>query len=271
MQRQVELPNEPQRIVSLVPSVTEILYALGLEEKIVGVTNYCNYPEPALRKPKMGDYATPCLETILLQKPDLVILSADSANPAMLVKMERLGLTVYVVYPRGLHETTKMIQQLGQLTGKSEEGERLSNRLEQTILQVEAAASGYKRPSVLFCVMVQPLIVAGPKTLVGDLIEAAGGKNIVPEGLNRYPTWSYESLLVADPDVIIVSPHPGTPNPANLFSKWPELSAVTNRRIISVEPDWVQRPGPRLPLGLAALFEAFHGVPLLQPSAQEGP
>ena len=271
MQRKVELPDDPQRIVSLVPSVTEILFALGLEERIVGVTNFCNYPEQARSKPQMGDYAAPGLETILLQRPDLVFVSADSATPAGLAKMERLGLAVYVVYPKGLRETLDMIRALGQVTGEIEAGKRLAQRLSDTLKEVSAAIDGRKRPSVLFCVMAQPLTVAGPETLVGDLIQAAGGDNVVPAGLNRYPTWSHEALLVADPEVIIVSPHPGTPNPIDLFAEWKELSAVSSQRVVSVNPDWVHRPGPRLPLGLSELAEAFHGLHLKQLREEELP
>jgi iron complex transport system substrate-binding protein len=259
MQRHVVLPDEPQRIVSLVPSVTETLFALGLEERIVGVTNFCTYPERARNKPQVGDYSAPNLEAIVLQRPDLIIISADSATPARLSKMEGLGLSVYVIYPKGLDATLSMFRALGQITGKEVAANQLVQQLTDTLTELKKAVQGRKQPKILFCVMVQPLTVAGPETLAGDLIRAAGGENIVPAGSNRYPTWSYEALLLADPEIIIVSPHPGAPNPVDLFATWPELSAVRNKQVISVEPDWVLRPGPRLPLGLTALAEAFHG------------
>lgn len=262
VKREVELPAAPQRIVSLAPGVTETLFALGLEQQIVGVTRFCDYPEAARHKPQVGDYTDPNLEAILLQRPDLVILSADAATPALLAKMENLGLTVYVVYPNDLKATLQMLRALGQITGKAQAGESLAKELTDALARVQTAVKGHKPPKVLFCVMVQPLVVAGPATMVGDLIKAAGGDNVVPDGLTRYPTWNYEALLVADPDLIIVSPHPGTPNPVDLFASWTELAAVRNRRIISVEPDWVHRPGPRLPLGLTSLAEAFHNLKL---------
>lgn len=258
--RQVEIADSPQRIISLVPSVTEILFALGLDEQIVGVTDFCTYPDAAREKPQVGSYSNPSLEAMTLQQPDLVIISADSASQALISKMERLDLPVYVVYPRGIDETVEMIRAIGLVTGKAQAGEQMAQRLEDSVMQVEAAVAGRQRPRVLFCVMVRPLTVAGPETMVGDLIKAAGGENVVTVGSNRYPTWGSESLLLADPDIIIVSPHPGTPNPKNLFSSWPELTAVKQNRIISVNPDWVHRPGPRLHLGLAALAEAIHGI-----------
>lgn len=259
LNRQVEVPENPQRIVSLVPSVTEVLFALGLNKQIVGVTSFCTYPEQALEKTQVGGYSDPSLEAITLLDPDLIFISADSSNPALLRKMEQLKLPVYVVYPRGIAETIEMIGAVGKVTGTPQEGARLARQLDDSLTKVRAAVANQRRPKVLFCVMVQPLTVAGPETMVGDLIEAAGGNNVVPSGTNRYPTWNNEALLLANPDIIIVSPHPGTPNPANFFSNWTELSAVKNQRIISLNPDWVHRPGPRLPLGLEALAKAFNG------------
>ncbi|TYO97701.1 iron complex transport system substrate-binding protein [Geothermobacter ehrlichii] len=258
--RRVELPDQPRRIVSLVPAVTEILFALGLDERIAGVTRFCDWPEAARSKPKVGGYANPSLEAVLQRQPDLVFVSADVAGPNLLARMERLGLKVYVVYPRGLDETLAMIRAVGRVTGRAAAGEELAGELAATVARVRNAVAGKSRPRVLFCVMMQPLTVAGPETLVGDLIEAAGGVNVVSAGVSRYPTWGSEALLLADPDVIVVSPHPGTPDPAGLFSAWPELTAVKTGRIVSINPDWVHRPGPRLGRGLVALAAAFHGI-----------
>lgn len=271
MGRSVELAGSPKRIVSLVPSVTEILFALGLEERIVGVTRFCNYPERAKSKPQVGDYANPNLEAVLMQQPDLVFISADAASQALLARMESLGLTVYVIYPRGISDTIETIRAIGRVTGAERRGAELARQLDETAQRVTTAVAGRQRPRVLFCVMVQPLTVAGPATLVGDLIKTAGGDNVVAAGANRYPTWGSEALLLADPDLIVVSPHPGTPNPADLFAQWPELKAVKTQRVVTVTPDWVHRPGPRLGLGLAAMADAIHGLALTAVTAPEQP
>lgn len=262
MGRQVDLPTQPQRIVSLAPNVTEILFALGVEDRIVGVTNFCTYPEQARNKPQVGEYSAPNLEAITLQQPDLIFMSADSANPALLARMEALGLSVYVVYPRGIKETIKMIRAIGRVTGAITAGDRLAQKLIASIAQVKALVADRPQPRILFCIMIRPLTVVGPETLVGDLIKIAGGMNVVAAGLNRYPTWGAEALLLADPDLVIVSPYPGTSNPADYFSAWPELKAVKQKRIVSVNPDWVQRPGPRLGLGLLSLAAAIHNIDL---------
>lgn len=267
MGRQVSLPAEPRRIVSLAPAVTELLFALGLEEQIVGVTETCDYPDAAQSKPRVGQYGDISLEAITLQQPDLVILSAASGNQSILSNLERLGLRVFVVYPRSLEETIATMRLVGDLTGRSEQGEQLATGLERTLSQVRAAVKNLPRPGLLYCVMIEPFIVAGPKTMVGDLIEAAGGKNLVPTGPIRYPTWNKEALLLADPEVILVSPNHGMTDPARLLDAWPELKAVRNQRVISINPDWVFRPGPRLSLGLLSLTEAIHNIQL-QPEPQ---
>jgi len=260
MGRTVEVAAMPQRIVSLVPSVTEILYELGADDRLVGVTRFCTYPPRAASKTQVGDYADPNLEAVASLDPDLVVLAADTANPALLSRIEALGIAVYIVYPKGVRETIATIRNLGRVVGVAEAGEQAARRLHEAIERVRVSASGRESPSVVFCVMTQPLVVAGPGTLIDDLIRVAGGRNLVPPGPNRYPTWGSESLLAADPDIIVISSHPGKVDPVKLFADWPEIKAVRNNQIVSIEPDWVSRPGPRLGLGAAALAEAFGRV-----------
>jgi iron complex transport system substrate-binding protein len=257
--RIVEVSDTPQRIVSLVPSVTEILFALNLGNRVEGVTRFCTCPPEALAKPKVGGYADPNLEAVVARKPDLVFVSADSAGPSLLARFESLGIPAYVVYPRSLKDTVETIRAVAQVTGVPESGERQARQLLGTIREVEAATAGLQRPKVLLCVMIHPLTVAGPKTLANDLIHVAGGKNVVPEGVARYPTWGPEAVLAADPDILVVSPHPGESDPAGFFERWPELRAVRTNRVVTIESDWIHRPGPRLTLGLAALAQVFHG------------
>ncbi|MFU8855485.1 MAG: ABC transporter substrate-binding protein [Deferrisomatales bacterium] len=261
--RRVDVPDAPARIVSLVPSVTETLFALGLGEQVVGVTEFCTFPPGALAKPRVGSYAAPSLEAVAALTPELVFASADMTRPAAVARLESLGIPVYVVYPRSLAGTVQMLRDVGAVAGAPRAGQGLAQELESTVERVKAAVSGRERPGVLLCVMVQPLVVTGPGTLADDLITTAGGRNCVPPGPAGYPTWGPEAVLAADPDVIVVSPHPGQPDPGALFRKWPELRAVAQRRVVAVETDWVHRPGPRLSLGLEALARAIHGAEVL--------
>ena len=256
--RRVEVRDRPGRIVSLVPSVTEVLYALGVQDRVAGVTRFCTFPAEAQSKPKVGGYADPSLEAIVALAPDLVFGSADATPPLLIDRLEGLGIPVYVVYPRSLASTVAMLRRVGRVVGAARAGERLAAGLERTVAEVRDRVRDLPRPRVLLCVMVEPLVVAGPGTLAHDLIATAGGRNVVPAGPSRYPTWGPESLLAADPDVVVVSPHPGQPSPGRLFDRWPELKAVAAGRVVEIPADWIHRPGPRLARGLRALARAIH-------------
>lgn len=258
--RRVVAPAVPRRIVSLVPSVTEILFALGLEDRVAGVTDFCDFPAEARRKPKVGGYAEPSLETLVALKPDLILASADSTKPQLVGRLERLGVPVYVVYPQTYREVVETVRAVGRVTGEAAAGERLARRLEETARRTREAVAGRRPVRALLCVMVRPLVVVGPGTFGDDLLRLAGGVNVVPAGPSHYPTWGPEALLAADPEVIVATPHPGDPDPRAAFARWPELAAVRARRVSVVEPDLLQRPGPRLADGLRALALALHGV-----------
>lgn len=192
--RTVTVPEAPERIVSLVPSVTETLFALGLGGRVAGVTEFCTYPPEAAARPRVGSYASPSLEAVAALAPDLVFASADMTRPAAVSRLEALGVPVYVVYPRSLAQTAWTLRAIGAVAGAPDAGERLAAELEAAVRRVEAAVSGRARPRVLLCVMVQPLVAAGPGTLADDLIAAAGGRNCVPPGPAAYPNWGPEAL-----------------------------------------------------------------------------
>jgi iron complex transport system substrate-binding protein len=260
--REVQVAAEPERIVSLVPSVTETVFALGLGDRVVGVTTYCDYPAEALEKPKVGGYADPSLEAVVGLAPDLVFASADSTKPAFVSRLEAVGLAAYVVYPRSLADAAETMRSIGRVAGKPGEGDRLAGALEEAIRRARdaAARASASPPRVLLCVMMRPLVVAGPGTLADDLIRTAGGRNVVPAGPARFPTWGVEAVLREDPDVILVSAHPGEPDPLEFFRRWPELRAVAGGRVIVLEADWIHRPGPRLVRGLDAVSRALYGA-----------
>ncbi len=256
--RQVVLDEPPRRIISLVPSVTEILFALGAEEQLVAVTDACTYPEAATSLPNVGQYADPSLEQILLHRPDLVFASADMNRPDQVKRLESLNIPVFVVYPSTVQETLETIRAIGQVTGHAAAAEALVDDFSRRLRHIEQQLEHRPRVSALVCVMLQPLVVAGPDTIVGDILRYAGAVNPVPAGNNNYPTWNMEALLRIDPEVIIVSAHPGQPAPAMVFDQWPQLRAVREQRIIETVADWIHRPGPRMILGIEALAQALH-------------
>lgn len=256
--RQIHLREPPRRIISLVPSITEILFALQAEDKLVAVTDACTYPEAATLLPQVGQYADPSLEQILLQRPDLVFASADMNRPALVQRLENMGIAVFVVYPNNVEQTLETIQNVGRIIGHEKEAEGIVSDFRQRLQYIEQQLAGKTPVTALVCVMLEPVVVAGPDTIVGDVLRYAGGANPVPAKGPSYPTWNMETLLQIDPEAIIVSAHPGQPQPAAVFSRWHQLQAVRHQRIIVTEADWIHRPGPRMILAIEALARALH-------------
>lgn len=256
--RTVELPAPAERILSLVPAVTEILFTLNLQDRIVAATDSCDYPPAAGQLPKVGEYANPGIENILLFKPDLVFASAGMNSPNLVKRLETLGIPVYVVYSHSVAETLKTISAIGELTARQNEAAAAVREITGRLDWISGKLAQRPKPSVLTCIMLQPLTVAGPDTFIDDIISHAGGINIVAAGPSRYPTWGKEALLTLNPDAIIVSSYPGQPDPLTFFNQWPQLQAVRDRRIAHIEADWLHRPGPRMVLGIEAMARALH-------------
>ncbi len=258
LHRQVEVPDHPQRIISLAPSVTEILFAIDAGNLLVAVTDYSSYPEQAKSLPSVGSYADPGLENILSYQPDLVIATASMNSPNLIHQLEKLGIAVYVMNALSVEETLTTISTLGQLSRHEQQAEQLCNDIESRIARVKQVTSKQEPVTVLAAIVLQPLMVAGPNTFVNSIIKIAGGRNVVDDGPSRYPTWNFEALLEANPDFILLSPHPGQPSTTSFFAPWPQLTAVARNQIIEINADWLYRPGPRMILGIEALAKTLH-------------
>ncbi len=256
--RQVKIPDSPAHIVSLVPSVTEILFAIQADRQIVAVTDYCTYPPQAALLPSVGSYADPGLENILRYQPDLVIASAAMNSPALIAQLDNLGIATFVIEAHSVVQTLTTIRSIGRLTGHQPQADALAADIDQRIQAIRQQIPQDYSPTILPCIVLQPLTVAGPDTFINDLIEIAGGRNVVPAGPARYPTWNFEALLLANPDFILLSPHPGQPDSNRFFAPWNQLKAVTEQHIISINADWLYRPGPRMILGIEALAKTLH-------------
>ncbi|MFO7577313.1 MAG: helical backbone metal receptor [Pelovirga sp.] len=263
--RPVALDAPPQRIISLVPSVTEILFALGAEARLVAVTDACTYPPAATGLPHVGSYADPSLEQILRHRPDLVFAAADMNRPALVERLDALNIPVFVVYPQTVMDTLETIGAIAQITGHGAAGATIIADFAARLRRVEEQVGTRPPVTALVCVMLEPLVVAGPATIVGDVLRYAGGSNPVPAGSNNYPTWNLETVLRINPEVIVVSAHPGQPSPAAVFDQWPQLRAVAEDRIVETVADWIHRPGPRMILGIEALARILHPDISLEP------
>lgn len=256
--RRVEVPERPQRIISLIPSIAETLFAIGAGERLVAVTDYTNFPAAAKQIPSIGSYADPSLETILSYQPDLIIATTDGTPLALVQQLTRLKLPVFVISSHTIATALTAIETLGKITASEAAATALVSDIRKRLAVINNHLTARPPVQVLACVMLQPLVVAGPGTFVDDLVRHAGGNNVVPPGPSHYPTWNMEALLRADPDVIVVSAHPGQPAPAVIFDNWPQLQAVRGQRIKIMEADWIHRPGPRMILGIEALAKALH-------------
>ncbi|PIU62488.1 MAG: cobalamin-binding protein [Armatimonadetes bacterium CG07_land_8_20_14_0_80_40_9] len=261
--REVVIKGKPQRIISLAPSLTEILFALGLEKKIVGVTSFCNYPAEAKKKGKVGSYSNPSLEKIINLRPDLVLVT--QGNPLSLIKrLEKLKITVFAVDPQDVGEVIKTIKKIAKITSAVRKGKNLTNKMEKKLKRIVSKTKGRSendKPKVFLMLWDNPLISVGSKTLLHNLVVLAGGRNVAA-GSADYPIYNVERLLKQDPDVLIL---------IGMGEDWQsklrqikknkilkELKAVKKNKIYLIDPDLVNRPGPRIIEGLEKLSKIIH-------------
>ncbi len=261
--RVVKFEKVPERIVSLCPSNTEILFALGLGDKVVGVDDYSNYPEEAEEKPKVGGYSTSDIERIVALEPDLVLIE-DIHTDEILPALENLGLTVFTADPRSLDEILESFTLVGKITGKDKEAARLvadlTNRI-NAITDKTDRLSEAQRPKVFYILWHDPLMTVGTDTWHHELIELAGGRNIIQD-TEGFPTLSLEALIEANPQVIITSAMgEGTNLPFQFASTEPRLASIDariNNCVYEINSDLIDRPGPRIVDALEQFAEFIH-------------
>ncbi len=260
--RQVFFPSPSCRLISLAPSITEILYFLELGDRVVGVTSYCNYPEEVHKKPRIGTYWEFNLEAILALKPDLVLAMAHQGEgETSLNVLRHWKIPYYLGRADTLPELFRLIEDLARLTGQEEIARRKLPPLKARAQQVQARVQGLPRPRVLLEIDQEPLITVGRSSIQGDLIQRAGGANIAKNIDQRYPLFNLEEVLTAQPEVILftgMAKAVSLPGRMNFWRRWHMLPAVRANRLLWVEPDLVDRPGPRLVDGLELLANFFH-------------
>lgn len=259
--RKVDVPPAPQRIVSLAPGITETLYFLGLGNRIAGVTAFCNWPADARNKPRVGGFTNPSVEKIVSLNPDLIIATADGNRKDVVLQLERIGLTVYVVNPSSTEKILKSIERLGVVTGRKETARKLAVRLRERLRGIEACTAGRKKPRVFFQIGLEPLMTAAGGTLIGEAIVLAGGVNVAAGNAARYPRYSVESVMAGAPDVILFAPMAQDREfkaVKKFWMRFPEIPAVKNGRIYPVHTDLISRASPRMVDAIEEMARMLH-------------
>jgi iron complex transport system substrate-binding protein len=255
--------SEPGRIVSMAPNLTEILFALGLGEKIVGVATDSDYPPPATKKPKVGTFWNPNTEAVIALNPDLIIILDNERQRPFADSLDRAGCRVLTLELRKMEHLRAAIEVVGEATGRQLQAKELIDKITGKLDNLSGLVGAEAKVKVLWVVQSQPLRVAGRDTFINGIIELAGGENAIGPTVQEYPRIGAESLLACGADVIIEAAMGDNveqqQRAAGVFwSKYPNLPAVKNNRIYIVKPDTVLRLGPRLPEGLEMIAGYLH-------------
>ena len=260
--RTVEVVKNPQRLVSLAPSNTEILFALGLGDKVVGVTDFCDYPEEAKAIEQVGTYFEPNIEIIFSLSPDLVL--AITSLPEVIAKLEELGVPALILDPSDLEGILADIQLVGQATGAETEAEALVSELRGRIAVVTEKAGEAKERVRVFCEIdatdpSKPW-ASGPGSFMDAMIRLSGGTNVAADADSPWPQLSAEEIIAKDPEIIILadSKYGVTAESVRERPGWDVITAVKEGAIYDIDDDLISRPGPRIVDGLETVAKIIH-------------
>ena len=252
-----------QRIVSLSPNLTEIVFSLGLGDSVVGVSSDSDWPDEAKTKLKVGSFWQPNIETIIAAKPDLVVCETFLQQNEAAQALKRAGLNVLALRVETIDELFAAIRSIGQAAGCSEKAEQLADSLKEQLDQIREVSSSHQKVKVMWVIQTKPVRVAGVKTFVNEIIELAGGQNAIASTGDQYPSISTEEIIGCNAEVIIQSAM-GTENIAKqqesaekFWSRFANLPAVKNKRIYVINPDTVLRLGPRVAEGAQTVAECL--------------
>lgn len=253
-----------QRIVSLSPNLTEIVFALGLGDKVVGVSNNCDWPEEAKEKPKVGTFWQPNTEAIIAAKPDLVVCEAFPQQKESAETLKRAGLNVLSLRVESIDELYSAIAQIGQAADCNTVAEQLAANIKDELGRIRSMSVGCEEIKVLWVIQTEPVRVAGVNSFINEIIGLAGGQNTIAPTVDQYPSIGTEEIISCGAEVIIQSAMgteaiAGQQQAAEEFwSKFPNLPAVKNKRIYVIDADTVLRLGPRLVEGVKTITQLLH-------------
>ena len=262
MGREVRIEKVPQRIISLAPSHTEILFALGLSDRVIGVTRYCNYPEEAKEKEKVGGFADPDLEKIIALKPDLILASGTLQN-SLVTELEERGQTVFWLYPHTVKDILESFERIGEITGKVDAAKQLKKGIEERIQVVQENVKDIpeREKVTVFRVMgLDPLGTIGGDAFQTDVYRLAGGRNVFGNTKKDYFQFDLQTLVTLEPDIIVICGEDEEEAKARIKSQesWGDLTAVKADRIVVISCDLICRPSPRIAQTIELLARKFY-------------
>jgi len=261
MGRSIIINTPPTRIISLAPSATEILFAINAQEKVVGVTDYCNFPKEAQRKEKVGGFSNPNIEKIISLNPDLIILYESFPKEIFNQLEKSLPQTNFLVLdPKNFEDVLENILLVGKVIGKEKEARAVHNDMLRRWGNIQKKALQVKKtPKVLFLLWNDPFTSASPNTFLGDLLRKVRAKNIIEKNEPEYPILSVEYIIEKNPDVILIGETSGVSKDSILnHPMLKQTNAVKNKRVYTINDDLIFRPGPRLIEGMEKLFELLY-------------
>ncbi|AEF17984.1 ABC-type transporter, periplasmic subunit [Thermoanaerobacterium xylanolyticum LX-11] len=257
MGRQVTIKKEPKRIVSLSPSTTELIYAIGAGKNVVGVTNYDDYPPEVKSVAKVGGYEGPNIEAIMAQKPDIVFASNLSGKDQM-ETIEKSGIPVVVLEAQNINQIYDSIKILGEITGNVEKGNEIISSMKDKIKEINDKVKDLPKVNVFYVVDTNGNWTAGKGTFIDELITLAGGNNVASDA-NGWAQYSMEKLVQKNPDVIITSPHAANANEIKNMAGYKDTKAAKDGKIFIISnDDIVTKPSNRIVLGLEEIAKDLH-------------
>jgi len=270
--RKLYVATPPTRIASLAPSVTEMLFALGADEQVVAVTDFCDYPPGAGRKPKLGS-TKPNIETLVALKADLILVPRAFIDSTVIAKLDSLKIPTYILEAKTIEDILSHLHTIGRIVDRTPAATRLVAEMRNRIQAVKQRTALLSRPRVFYVLNSEPLMTVGPGSFIHQLLELAGGSNIGGITGQPYPRISIEDVLKQNPDVLIfpAGPSEGIPEQEQRqWQRWSTLNAVRDKRIYRIDSVLMDRPGPRIVDGLELLANYLHpsAWPPSSPAAQ---
>jgi iron complex transport system substrate-binding protein len=260
----------PTRIVSLAPAVTETLFALGEGDAVVGVSQYCDYPQAATRLPKVGTFLTPNVEAIAALRPDLIIGPGLSSSRREVRMLEAMGYPTLTVNDTSLDGIEQSITLIGARTGAQEAARRLLGAIQAHIEEVRTRLERTKPRTVVMLVGHQPMVAVGRGTFLDDLLHLAGGDNIADLSAQNWPRLSIEYIIAMRPEVILDGAMGSDANtPTGFWARYPTIPAVRDHRVFGYPQDPMLHPGPRVWQSLEILARRIHPEAFAQSDTQD--